>query len=326
MTIASALHVVFGESAAASLKEAYGLTSDRVLIQRDLVSYGPAPDTRDLSEWRSVRERFLRELHPRQPHFSFDESGDLIANFHRLADAPLVIAWLGEGTADQMFAAWLVHYLRATRFDLSRLHVITFERGSWRSILSAGELSAEQMRARASDHVSITLAQADELALVWQCYTSSNPRALAAYLDTHAGPLRDAVAPILLRYPEAKSGLGFWDRLLLENVRDHGPRLVAAIGSSMVPLSPENYPDMIGDGFLFDRALKMSPPRAVRPLIAIDGDRNDMRACTAALTSEGFDVLAGKQNAVALNGIDDWIGGVHLTPQTVVYRDGARLI
>ena len=193
-------------------------------------------------------------------------------------------------------------------------------------ILSAGELSAEQVRERASSPVPVTFEQADELALVWQSYSSDNPRALATYLDTHAGPLREAIAPILMRYPEVKSGLGFWDRLFLENVRDHGPKLARVIGHTMIPLQPENYLDVLGDGFLFDRAIRMSSPLAARPLISIDGDRQEMRACTIELTADGVGVLAGERNAVQLNGIDDWIGGVHLTPRTIVFRDEARLI
>ncbi|MBI1186421.1 MAG: DUF1835 domain-containing protein [Alphaproteobacteria bacterium] len=326
--VASTLHVVSGDSGAAGIKEAFGLTPDLVLIQRDPVSYGPAPQTSDLREWRAIREQFLKGIHPRFPDFSFDEwkQDDLILNFSRLNAAPMIVAWLGEGTADQLFAAWLIHYLRATQCDLAKLHFVTFARGSWRSILSAGELSAEQIRELASGPVPAAAEQADELALVWQSYSSDNPRALATYLDTHAGPLRDAIAPILMRYPEVKSGLGFWDRLLLENARDHGPKLARAIGNTMIPIQPENYLDSVGDGFLFDRAIRMSSPLAARPLISVCGNRQEMRACTVALTEDGVGVLAAERNAVQLNGIDDWIGGVHLTPSTVVFRDEARLI
>ncbi len=291
------------------------------------MSYGPAPQTSDLREWRSIREQFLKGLHPRFPDFSFEErQDDLIVNFSRLNAAPMIVAWLGEGTADQLFAAWLIHYLRDAQCDLTKLHFVTLERGSWRSILSAGELSADQIREQASEPIAVAVERADELALVWQSYASDNPRALATYLDTHAGPLRDAIAPILMRYPEVKSGLGFWDRLLLENARDHGPKLARVIGHTMIPIQPENYLDVMGDGFLFDRAIRMSSPLVASPLISIDGDRQEMRACTVALTSDGVGVLAGERNAVQLNGIDDWIGGVHLTPQTVVFRDEARLI
>ena len=33
------------------------------------------------------------------------------------------------------------------------------------------------------------------------------------------------------------------------------------------------------------------------------------------LTGAGHDVLAGRADRIALNGIDRWLGGVHLTPE-----------
>ena len=292
------------------------------------MSYGPAPKTSDLRKWRSVREQFLKNLHPRYADFSFEEwkQDDLVLNFGRLNATPKIIAWLGEGTADQVFAAWLVHYLRAMQCDLTKLHFVNFEGDSRRSILSAAELSAKQVRERASAPGPVTVEKADELALVWESFSSDNPHSLATYVDTHAGPLREAIAPILMRYPDVKSGLGFWDQLFLENVRDHGPKLARVIGHTMIPLQPENYLDAMQDSFLFDRAIRMSSPLVTHPLISLDGDRQEMRACTVELTADGICVLAGKKNAVGLNGIDDWIGGVHLTPKTIVFRDEARLI
>jgi hypothetical protein len=38
------------------------------------------------------------------------------------------------------------------------------------------------------------------------------------------------------------------------------------------------------------------------------------------MTSDGADVLAGRADAVALNGIDRWLGGVHLTPASLWRR------
>ena len=44
-----------------------------------------------------------------------------------------------------------------------------------------------------------------------------------------------------------------------------------------------------------------------------------------ALTDAGRRVLAGEADHVALNGIDRWIGGVHLTPSNCWRWNGASL-
>jgi hypothetical protein len=53
-------------------------------------------------------------------------------------------------------------------------------------------------------------------------------------------------------------------------------------------------------------------PDLAYPLITLSGDPNSMRNCEISLTEAGESVLAAQANAVALNGIDDWILGVHL--------------
>ena len=59
------------------------------------------------------------------------------------------------------------------------------------------------------------------------------------------------------------------------------------------------------------RAILNGLANARHPLVSFDG-RGD-----AAATATGVKVLAGQADHVALNGIDRWMGGVHLTPGNV---------
>ena len=43
------------------------------------------------------------------------------------------------------------------------------------------------------------------------------------------------------------------------------------------------------------------------------------------ITDNGTRVLEGAADDVALNGVDRWIGGVHLTPENVWRWDGAEV-
>ncbi len=52
-----------------------------------------------------------------------------------------------------------------------------------------------------------------------------------------------------------------------------------------------------------------------------------MRECEVNLTSFGQKVLAGEANHVQENGIDDWVGGVHLSAEgSITFREGDYLI
>jgi len=51
------------------------------------------------------------------------------------------------------------------------------------------------------------------------------------------------------------------------------------------------------------------------PASMIDADvKRGLPAGTVTLTAAGHDVLAGRADQVALNGIDRWMGGVYLSP------------
>jgi len=73
------------------------------------------------------------------------------------------------------------------------------------------------------------------------------------------------------------------------------------------------YYSVPGPGYLFHRLKRMGDPVLPFPLIKLSGDRSDMRAVETWLTDAGLAVLNGDENAVALNGIDETIGGVTLS-------------
>jgi len=58
------------------------------------------------------------------------------------------------------------------------------------------------------------------------------------------------------------------------------------------------------------------------PLLHIDGPPGEDRfiESTVTVTDDGRRVLAGEHDAVHLNGIDQWLGGVHLQGNTARWR------
>lgn len=128
---------------------------------------------------------------------------------------------------------------------------------------------------------------------------------------------------LICRYPDSRSGLSECDTRLLEHTVEHGPLTARIIGYTM---GDNETPDQVGDSYLFYRLLRLGSPNLPSPLVSFTGDTNAIRTCSVKITDFGRKVLAGEANHVAENGIDDWIGGVHLTSDTVVFRDGATLL
>jgi hypothetical protein len=63
------------------------------------------------------------------------------------------------------------------------------------------------------------------------------------------------------------------------------------------------------------RAILDGLASAPHPLLSFDPSGR------AALTATGKDVLAGQANHVAINGLDRWMGGVHLTPDNLWHAE-----
>jgi len=79
----------------------------------------------------------------------------------------------------------------------------------------------------------------------------------------------------------------------------------------------------VGDLWLFDRLRRMAT--APQPAVVLEGnDTTSMRGTDVQLTEFGRAILRGRANFVHANGIDDWIGGVHLDSASnrVWVRDG----
>jgi hypothetical protein len=321
-----AMHIVNGDSPAGSLKVALHLRRDRVLVNEDPLSCGPIPATTDLRVWRSVRENYIRELYVDWPNFSFDEYADhgLLMNVERLNREKAIVVWAGLGLPDQLLLAWVVFLFDQLNLDFSKLLIIQFEKlSTGQDVFSIGELHPESIRDCRPVPRHLDAQEAEELRRVWQVYTSDDPAVLSRYV-AGSSPMpiaHRAVGRLLYRYPEVRSGLGVWDECLLRNTLKEGPRVLRVIGYTMGSESLDRQSDM----YLLRRLTAMATQRS--PLVSLTDSPARMLNCEVELTSFGEDVLAGNANNVHENGIDDWIGGVHLTDEGyVTFRSGDSLV
>lgn len=171
------------------------------------------------------------------------------------------------------------------------------------SFRGLGELTADELeslwpaRERASD---ATLAAAKD---VWDAYCAPNPIALAEHARrAHAGLpyLGAALRRLLAELPAPGDGLSATERFALQAIADGAATPVAAF------LAAQNLEDapFLGDTAFFHQLA------ALAPLVA--GGPGSLR-----LTREGERVLAGELDRVELIGIDRWVGGTHVTPDSV---------
>jgi hypothetical protein len=304
------LHVLQGDSAAGVFRQALHPEPDTVLVNRDVLSCGPLPTFESAEQWTRLRGGYWNSVGwDGAPPSAFN--GEFLHTISSIDESDSLVFWIGTGVAEQLMLVWSMHLLRVVR-SRAKVRVVQFTRLKNRmDVWGLGLLNPDQL----ARHPSIEPLSSDAIQALqpfWAAVTSPDPTELLSLLagaSTHWPHLRASLNTLLLRYLDHETGLGRWDREILQRVLENGPSVTRAIGHA---LAYNLDSELIGDGYLFSRLRGLAAPNVAHPLVSLSGDPYNMRDCQAALTATGEQVLAGRANAIELNGIDDWILGVHL--------------
>ncbi|HEY7289404.1 MAG TPA: DUF1835 domain-containing protein [Vicinamibacterales bacterium] len=316
-----ALHITNGDCAASTLRE---FLTDPVVVSADVLHEGPAPDVDDAA-WYALRARFLSSGDDdsyRRIRASLEASDRAITEAS--ADAELVL-WFEHDLFDQLLLIRLLDRIGRTRPNrgLSLIGVDRFpgvERFIGLGQLTAGQLSTlVDVRQRVTDD-QLTVARD-----AWRAFRLPNPgelsRLSAADGATDALPfLGAALRRFLGEYPSTDDGLSTTRHAALENIAT-GPLTAAELFARTQ--RREESPFM-GDTVFFALVQRLAGGRS--PLVEVQASANGnghrqpsqhslVETDVVRLTAAGRDVLERRADAIGLNGIDEWRGGVHLAGQ-----------
>src|SRR5262245_52264447 len=177
--------------------------------------------------------------------------------------------------------------------------------------IGLGQLNAQQLLSLIDHKHAVTRGEYDLAARAWNVFRSPDPHALASFAndwDAALPFLPAAMTRLCAEYPSTTNGLSCSGQALLDTLRD-GP----ADGEEVFRHAQDREQDpFMGDWSFYRIARSLS--RARVPLVRIEPDDGaiDLQRHTLSLTEAGGSVLAGAGDAVVLNGIDEWRGGVHL--------------
>jgi hypothetical protein len=175
-----------------------------------------------------------------------------------------------------------------------------------------GELTPDQLRGLpATAATPLTAAALQAATRAWDALRAAEPVALGAVAASPSPELRfvaEAFDRLGREYPSTRDGLSLTERRILAAVAAGAETREQAF---MRAAAREIRP-FLGDTWCFDAIHRLV--RAPVPLLE-DGAGGPLR-----LTTTGRSVLDGEQDHVALNGIDRWIGGVHLQGRDVAWR------
>jgi hypothetical protein len=297
------IHLVAGNSALGTLKET-SVPGEKFSID-DILMEGPVIDGLKTEESWIARADYLQRYFsiPREQYFSGRVNRDRILFDSLLHDE--IVLWFEFDLHCQANLLYYVDWYAARELGATRLTLICPETFPGRpSFRGLGELKGEELESLFPTRAEVTADQKRVAQLAWRSFTSDDPRSIEQFIRSDSSPL-PLVAPAmrahLERFPSTRNGLGVVAQKTLEVLSEQPlpfrklfPRVSATsemLRHGMGDLTLLVYLEMLSSG--------------PSPLIRKDGDLE--------ITQVGRHVLENKADAVDLNGIDVWYGGVHLT-------------
>jgi hypothetical protein len=308
------VHVTNGDSTAASLLQT--TLVERIVVWRDVLHEGPVPDVGE-AELRVARARVLGasvgELEERDAALAAGRDGGYLL-------------WFEADLYDQLQIAQILARLADLRVPAERITLICI--GEYLGIAhfgGLGELRPDQLEGLPAA-AAVTLGD-DALALgtrAWAALRAPDPRGFADIVAARSPALRfmpEAFDRLGREYPWTRDGLSLTERRLLAAIAEGA----ATAGEAFVRGAAREARPYLGDTWAFAALERLA--RAEVPLVSTGAGIVDRHAAVA-LADAGRAVLDGSADHVALNGIDRWIGGVHLVGRDVPWRwdDGVEAI
>lgn len=315
------LHLHNGDASADAARIA-GVRGEHIAWRESLVT-GPTPLTPDRAAWIALRARHLSDAYGVPLDDCAAELARQESRLDACADFDELALWFDRELFCQTILWYLLARLNAMPTLPKRISLIARSPTSYITAPWAGR-TPEAMRAMFDARADVTPEQVQAGAGAWQAYASADPRSierLTAEQPNALPGLHRMARTHLARYPSADTGLGLVESLALAS---SAARMSFAEAFNRVHGS---IPDLgYGDAQLWHDLLPLAD--AAHPLITISGI-DDPRAAVAdgtfrgaelALTDLGSSVLEGRADAVAANGIDRWLGGMHLFGASSAWR------
>ncbi|MDQ1728902.1 MAG: hypothetical protein QOD33_1027 [Pyrinomonadaceae bacterium] len=321
----STLHLHNGDAAADIAKES-SLAGEHLAWRESLVT-GPTPAGLSATEWQRVRAKHLAESYGVPEADCERQLARQEAVLAAFSDYEEVVLWFEHDLFCQVHLLYLLDRYSRQSLRATKLSLICI--GSFpgkQNFRGLGELSPTELASLFPSRTAVTEAQLLLATAAWAAYSAAQPTGLEKIIkqDTSAlAFLRAALLAQFARFPSVRNGLGRIENRALD--------LIAAGANTFAELFTRfGETETIygfGDAQFWLTLRRLNTVR--NPLLTIAGSKLDQPPALTpdvigdarfSLTDVGHAVRTGDDDFVALNGIDLWLGGVHLHDQESLWR------
>jgi hypothetical protein len=317
------LHIHNGDSTAETAKKSD--LPGAHLAWREALACGPAPGGLSDIEFRRVRAKHLAEAYGVDLEKCQNELREQEETLSRFSDHEEVVLWFEHDLFCEIQLIYLLDWFARRDLAQTTLSLICIAEFPGIEVFHGfGQLNETQLASLFPQRHSVTAPQLQLGSRAWAAYSSSNPREIESLLDSDLAPLpflRSALLKHLRRFPSTDNGLGRIGNISLELIAK-GYGNFRSLFPAFVRREPEYG---FGDAQLYQELKRLT--NASVPLLKVSGgverakmDGAQMLLSTFELTECGKAVMAGDQDFVVSNGIDYWLGGVHLEGSEAQWR------
>jgi len=293
---AATLHITNGDAVVYLFKKA-GVVGTHV-PWRDVLHEGPVPAGATLEQLSRVRGEYLASRGFGKPIKILHDFASRDAAFRRAVESPEVVLWFEHDLYDQLQLVQVLAELDAMKLEPGTVSLV-------QSDAYLGSMTAEELLALYPKRKTVTGAIFDHARIAWDALRAEEPSALlsVAQREAHALPhLRSALHRLCQEYPWKDDGLSRSQRHALQAV---------AFGPSSPDELFRRAQAREEAAFLGDLAFAaIVRDLQTGPAPLIEGEEGALEP-----TAQGRSTLAGGEDWLAVQPLDRWIGGVHLTTE-----------
>jgi hypothetical protein len=294
--------------------EAAGLPGE-FLAWDDPLCQGPCPAGLSRDEWRPLRAEWLARTYRLAPAKAEARLREQDTRLERFREHEEVVLWFEHDLYDQPILLYLLHWFGRQVPGPTSLSLICIgEHPAVPRFTGLGDLDASQLADLFPTRRPVTPRQTADAEAAWAAYTSADPRRMEEVAKGHSETLpfvANAFRRQLQEFPWLGDGLSLTERTGLEAVRDGA----ASPSEAFRRLRAREQHPCLGDAMFFAGLRQLAEGPA--PLLLAEGEwpglDDPAPQPRLRLTAAGRALLAGSGDRVRLNGLDRWIGGVHLS-------------
>ncbi len=319
------LHIICGDFAADILRDS-AVPGD-VQVWMEIFIEGPTPGNISEEEWRRVRAEFISSQYftSMSMESALQGADDRYKNLENAKNYEEVILWFDACMFDQTLMIHLIDRLAKLDLGNTKLNLVCAgEFPGFELFNGFGELTPEQMATFWGTQHEITSAEIRLAGDAWKAFTSDNPQDIEKIISGDCSRLpylSDALRRFLQQYPSVQNGLNRTQRQIMKAVNEGAYKLT----DIFITVGNMEERPFMGDTsfwqYIHDLAvcpvpmLNVKGPEQLEKISKVDREaptKKELRNWDVSITDAGKKVLENKEDFIYLNGIDCWLGGVHL--------------